>query len=604
MTKFLKEYFGKILGAIFVGSISFLIYCWTQCISLDFINVPWGEKICTYVVKQPSFKVKYQYGHSYERRDNFIPIKESETLYSDDYYTVCFTPEYKEENWLDGVIKTVDESYVYIFQVTNNQQATLLFPLKGDDNQGDGNPVRNKVKIDFCSLAKNKIFKLDKTLGTEQIYFLAFYQPSKDLELLLGKDDKEGSQLELIKFIQEHRLLSVPVLTFQHRERETPRVQVEYLYASDKEATFQPLTGDSRLFSDGYYKVQFTPSENGYVYVYLLDNSNGKLLDLVKESSFKHEVNTGVTYTLPAECEKAIFIPTEKVGTTTLYFLAFRQPNINLNNMNDEAQLVKDYLDDCSNCVNVQTFQQLAKVTMNYKQILRDISLVTLPVVLSSGCCNMPLSKCSAYCCPVTEEQKPLEFKLSYHYRPNGGKGDSQPLSKDSKLYSSDSYEIKFTPTEDSYIYLYQLDSSSKLFDLIEMSKKFDRKVKTGEEYTFPNKSQVLKLDEVAGAETLYFLACSQPNVELENQFKTMLHAQGKGDKVAAKTLQAGLLEEFNKRTKVDVIGDSLKLCPNCINSITFEHLAKKIMQDKPKSSDKSKTSEEGKQPLPKEVKP
>ncbi len=601
MTKFLKEHWGKILTPFLVGGITLVGYSWNQCISLDFNLVPWGEKICPCVVKMPSFEVKYQYGHSKskEEQDKFKSIKEGDTLYSGDYYTVCFTPKY-EESWSNGIIQTVNESYVYVFQVTNNEQVFRLFPSAGGN--GDVNPVRTKVETDFCSLNKDRIFKLDNTLGTEQFYFLAFYESNKDLELLLDKNEKEGSQPELIKFIREHQLSSVPVLTFQHRER-TPEVQVEYLYASDRETTFQPLMEDSKSFSQGYYKVQFTPRENGYVYIYLLDSSNGKLLDLVNESKVNHDVNAGVTYTLPS-CEKAIFIPAEKMGTTTLYFLAFRQPHTNLNNIGDKAQLVKDYLEDCSNCVNVKTFQSLARQeTMNHKQIWRDISLVTLPVILSSGCSNIPVSECSAYCCPGTEAQKPLEFKLSHFYRPNGGKGDSQPLTQNSQLHSGDSYKIKFTPTEDSYLYLYQLDSSSKLFDLIAMSGEFDRQVKAGEEYTFPNQTQVLKLDEFAGAETLYFLACSQPNIGLENQFETMRQAQEKGDTVAVKTLQDSLLEEFNKRTKVEVTDGSLKLCPNCINSITFEHLAK-TTQDKSTPSDGSQTSEGSQKSLPKEVKP
>jgi hypothetical protein len=63
----------------------------------------------------------------------------------------------------------------------------------------------------------------------------------------------------------------------------------------------------------------------------------------------------------------------------------------------------------------------------------------------------------------AAEAPKPLNFKLNYVYRP-GGKGDLKPLIEGSKLNSGDHYKIKFTPAEDSYVYIFQVDSSQAIY--------------------------------------------------------------------------------------------------------------------------------------------
>ncbi|MBE9562573.1 MAG: hypothetical protein IMF12_06900, partial [Proteobacteria bacterium] len=58
-----------------------------------------------------------------------------------------------------------------------------------------------------------------------------------------------------------------------------------------------------------------------------------------------------------------------------------------------------------------------------------------------------------------TKINKPLDFKINYVYR-SSGKGNPKTLNNDGVLHSGDYYKIIFTPTENCYVYIFQLDSA------------------------------------------------------------------------------------------------------------------------------------------------
>lgn len=194
---------------------------------------------------------------------------------------------------------------------------------------------------------------------------------------------------------------------------------------------------------------------------------------------------------------------------------------------------------------------------------------------------------------------KPLSFKVNYVYRPNG-QGPLKSLGEGSVLNSGDHYKIQFTPAEDSYVYIFQVDSSKAIFQLFPMTSfggvKVDNlnPVKAGVTYHLPAKDKSFKLDDKVGAESILFLAFRQPNQALEQQYEALVKARLSQDNAKANTLQSAINTGFRTRGLAGIIDDPEKktatvpwtvqesftmpvrhlnnLCDDCISMITFEH--------------------------------
>lgn len=194
---------------------------------------------------------------------------------------------------------------------------------------------------------------------------------------------------------------------------------------------------------------------------------------------------------------------------------------------------------------------------------------------------------------------KPLNFKVNYVYRP-GGQGPLKPLAEGSVLNSGDHYKIQFTPTEDGYVYIFQMDSSKAIFQLFPMTSfggvKVDHlnPVKAGVTYHLPAKDKSFKLDDNVGPESILFLAFRQPNQALEQQYEALVKARLSRDNTQASNLQNAINTSFKTRGLAGIVDDPEKktttvpwtakesftlpvrhlnnLCDDCISMITFEH--------------------------------
>ena len=115
------------------------------------------------------------------------------------------------------------------------------------------------------------------------------------------------------------------------RSSEALNFSVQYFYRTPGQQTLKPLTDGSMLRSGDHYKIQFTPDENCYVYIFQVDSTN-TIYPLFPVNDFnglaathRNPVRAGATYHLPAE-EKSFFLD-QNTGTEIIYFLAFRQAN-------------------------------------------------------------------------------------------------------------------------------------------------------------------------------------------------------------------------------------------------------------------------------------
>lgn len=194
---------------------------------------------------------------------------------------------------------------------------------------------------------------------------------------------------------------------------------------------------------------------------------------------------------------------------------------------------------------------------------------------------------------------KPLSFKVNYVYRP-GGQGSLKPLVDGSVLHSGDHYKIQFTPAENSYVYIFQVDSSKAIYRLFPMTEFGGVKVnnlnpvRAGVAYHLPAKDKSFQLDNNVGSESILFLAFRQPNQALEQQYEDLIKARLSQDRAKTNDLQTAINSNFKTRGIAAIVDDPEKktaavpwtptesftvpvqhldnLCADCISMITFEH--------------------------------
>lgn len=194
---------------------------------------------------------------------------------------------------------------------------------------------------------------------------------------------------------------------------------------------------------------------------------------------------------------------------------------------------------------------------------------------------------------------KPLSFKVNYVYRP-GGRGPLKPLAEGSVLTSGDHYKIQFTPAEDGYVYIFQVDSAKAIYRLFPMTEFGGvtvnnlNPVRAGVTYHLPANDKSFQLDQNVGPETILFLAFRQPNQALEEQYEALIKARLSQDKTKVAGVQMAMQSSFKTRGLAAIVNDPEKktttipwvptesftmpvqhlnnLCNDCINMMTFEH--------------------------------
>ena len=185
-----------------------------------------------------------------------------------------------------------------------------------------------------------------------------------------------------------------------------------------------------------------------------------------------------------------------------------------------------------------------------------------------------------------------LDFQINYVYR-SGGKGNYKPINNGSVLHSGDYYKIIFTPVEDCYVYIFQVDSANKLYQLFPM-KSFGgvilnnfNPVKAGKTYYIPAEYKSFELDDVTGTETIYFVASKTKDVVLEQQ--SILNDIAKTQQAQVQLIRTLRKSKGIKAIQDDVAGSKTvwqeqgqkfsvlqrhldDLCNGCVNILTFEH--------------------------------
>lgn len=121
-----------------------------------------------------------------------------------------------------------------------------------------------------------------------------------------------------------------------------------------------------------------------------------------------------------------------------------------------------------------------------------------------------------------------LPVAVNYAYRQQG-QHEMKNLTNGTVLRDGDHYKITFTPQADGYIYIFQTDTSGKVYQLFPMSSMKGvevhnyNPVKANVTYTLPAADKSFYLDEQQGEEKIYFIAAKQPDQTLEQHMATHL---------------------------------------------------------------------------------
>ena len=127
----------------------------------------------------------------------------------------------------------------------------------------------------------------------------------------------------------------------------------------------------------------------------------------------------------------------------------------------------------------------------------------------------------------------PLLVNLIYVYRASG-QGEFLPIKEGSVLHSGDHYKLILTASEECYIYIFQVDSANKIFQLFPMESFGGvtlnnlNPVKQGEIVYLPAESKSFELDTQTGTEKIYFFASRMRDEDLEAAYRQIADTQAK----------------------------------------------------------------------------
>lgn len=189
-----------------------------------------------------------------------------------------------------------------------------------------------------------------------------------------------------------------------------------------------------------------------------------------------------------------------------------------------------------------------------------------------------------------------LDFAINYLFRPNGT-GAFVPLADGGAMRSGDLYKVIFTPSRDSYVYIFQVDATGQLYCLFPMETYAGMRinnlnpVQNGKTYFIPAENYSFQLDRNIGAESIYFLALRQPDIALEQAYQEFLAAQKREQPDQIKQTQSRLLTTLKGKGMSNIVADPrgtitwqeqgerfsaarqrLQMCDGCVNVLKFTH--------------------------------
>jgi hypothetical protein len=122
---------------------------------------------------------------------------------------------------------------------------------------------------------------------------------------------------------------------------------------------------------------------------------------------------------------------------------------------------------------------------------------------------------------PVKDnDEENLEFSIIYSkYDPKTH--EISDLQEGDYLKEDDRYKIKITSDEDGYVYVYQIDSTGKLDNLLKGAGKHHQHfpLKAGEPLFLPSEDASYELDDNKGVESIFVVVTEEPDPTVEKTY-------------------------------------------------------------------------------------
>ncbi|GEM_PF-5015389 len=137
----------------------------------------------------------------------------------------------------------------------------------------------------------------------------------------------------------------------------------------------------------------------------------------------------------------------------------------------------------------------------------------------------------------------PAKFKLRYTYRrfaENFQNERELARATPARLHTGDKLKLRFTPPQESYVYLFYLSPRGELEEFTEQ-----HRVVPGQEYILPSAEVSFEMTRETGLGVVYFFAFNQENIKLQADFRELQQARERGDTAAVKALSAKLVREY-----------------------------------------------------------
>lgn len=146
-----------------------------------------------------------------------------------------------------------------------------------------------------------------------------------------------------------------------------------------------------------------------------------------------------------------------------------------------------------------------------------------------------------------------LSIEIAYSYRPID-QLNFRSLLNGGVLRSGDYYQIRFTPNQNSYIYIFQIDSGGGVYRLfpfdsnnLSQAAVITNPVQAGVTYFIPAQDEAFQLDDQVGQEQIHVLAFQERNVSLENQYMALAEARRSQNHSQIPELQFQLTDSLKK---------------------------------------------------------
>jgi len=143
------------------------------------------------------------------------------------------------------------------------------------------------------------------------------------------------------------------------------------------------------------------------------------------------------------------------------------------------------------------------------------------------------------------QKEKNIKLSLDIGIYFENEQGKLKYITEGAVLHSGNAYTLYIRPTDECYLYIYQVDDLGRSYRLFpnEEYNTGANPVRAGEDYWIPNTEQYFVLDEIIGKERLYLFASSERIVELEGSSEL---EQADFDRVLKTMGVAGLKEKLS----------------------------------------------------------